>query len=121
LKVQTKYANTSQIPFLAYSGGHGVIAGLDSVQNGIQISLLKLDSVEISEKLHQTLFAASGQKELHAYANYASSSETREICTVVRHGDYRNQSHSKRSMTQKENPTIMPLSCNRLSGLQVRR
>lgn len=30
------------------------------------------------EKLRQTLFAASGQKELHAYANYASGSETRE-------------------------------------------
>lgn len=47
--MKIKYANTSRIPFLAYSGGHGAIAGLDSVQNGIQISLTKLDSVEISE------------------------------------------------------------------------
>ncbi|KAF3407552.1 FAD-linked oxidoreductase afoF [Talaromyces pinophilus] len=44
-----KYANANQIPFLAYSGGHGAIAGLASVQKGIQISLAKLDSVEISE------------------------------------------------------------------------
>ncbi|EEA25328.1 hypothetical protein TMatcc_006448 [Talaromyces marneffei ATCC 18224] len=44
-----KYANANQIPFLAYSGGHGAIAGLDNVQKGIQISLVKLDSVEISE------------------------------------------------------------------------
>jgi FAD/FMN-containing dehydrogenase len=45
-----KYANARNIPFLAYNGGHGCIAGLDTVQNGIQIKLTRLNSVTVSDE-----------------------------------------------------------------------
>lgn len=49
-KIKVKYASANNISFLAYTGGHGAIAGLDKICNGIQISLTKLNSVTISEK-----------------------------------------------------------------------
>lgn len=46
--IKVKYANAHNIPFHAYNGGHGCFAGLEAVQNGIQIKLKRLNSVTIS-------------------------------------------------------------------------
>ncbi|KAI1391575.1 FAD binding domain protein [Hypoxylon trugodes] len=44
-----KYANTQKLPFLARSGGHGSIATLGKMKNGIEIWLNQLDTIEIAD------------------------------------------------------------------------
>ncbi|KAL3467814.1 hypothetical protein BJX64DRAFT_299098 [Aspergillus heterothallicus] len=44
-----RFANENDIPFLAVNDGHGDISSLGRMQNGIQIWLRKLDSIEIAE------------------------------------------------------------------------
>ncbi|KAL1969230.1 hypothetical protein VTN77DRAFT_484 [Rasamsonia byssochlamydoides] len=43
-----KYANASNIPFIAVNGGHGAITSLGKVHHGIEIWLNQLNSVTIS-------------------------------------------------------------------------
>jgi hypothetical protein len=63
------------------------------------------------EKLRKTLFAASGQKELHAYANYASGSETRESLYIFEPWRLQKLRTTRRSTIRKENLITMSLSC----------
>ncbi|XXG99456.1 hypothetical protein Hte_005795 [Hypoxylon texense] len=44
-----KYANQNDIPFLAYTGGHGAIKSLSKMQNGIEIWMDQLSDVKVSE------------------------------------------------------------------------
>ncbi|KAI0376618.1 FAD binding domain protein [Hypomontagnella monticulosa] len=44
-----KYANEHNIPFLAFSGGHGAISTVGKMKDGIQIRMSQLSSVEIAE------------------------------------------------------------------------
>lgn len=46
---QVKYANEHNIPFLAFSGGHGAITTVGKMKNGIQIRMNQLSSVKIAE------------------------------------------------------------------------
>ncbi|PVH78374.1 FAD-binding domain-containing protein [Cadophora sp. DSE1049] len=43
-----KFAGTHDIPFLAYSGGHGAIDSLGSMDHGIQIRMTEMKSVSIA-------------------------------------------------------------------------
>lgn len=44
-----RYANSYSIPFIAQAGGHGSSGATSKVQDGILISLKKLNSIQISE------------------------------------------------------------------------
>ncbi|KAL4737143.1 hypothetical protein BDV11DRAFT_206979 [Aspergillus similis] len=44
-----KYANANNLPFLAVNGGHGSISSLSKIDNGIEIWMHKLNSVQIAE------------------------------------------------------------------------
>ncbi|KAI1496581.1 FAD binding domain protein [Biscogniauxia marginata] len=44
-----KYANEKNLPFLAQSGGHGAITTVGKMQNGIEIWMNQLSSVDISD------------------------------------------------------------------------
>lgn len=47
-KPQVKYANEKDIPYLAVSGGHGGTTTVGRMQNGIEIWLKNLSSVQIA-------------------------------------------------------------------------
>ncbi|KAE8353374.1 hypothetical protein BDV28DRAFT_133215 [Aspergillus coremiiformis] len=44
-----KFANTKELPFLAYNGAHGAITTLGKMNHGIEIYLHQLSSVEIAK------------------------------------------------------------------------
>ncbi|KAJ5175929.1 uncharacterized protein N7482_001806 [Penicillium canariense] len=44
-----KYANAHNLPFIAVNGGHGAIASLGAVSNGIQIWLKQLNVVSVAD------------------------------------------------------------------------
>ncbi|KAF9871150.1 FAD-dependent oxygenase [Colletotrichum karsti] len=44
-----KFANEKSMPFLAYNGVHGAITTLGNMQNGIEIYLNQLTSIEVAE------------------------------------------------------------------------
>lgn len=47
--MQVAYANDNSIPILAKNGGHGSIRGLGEVENGIQITLARLNGIKVHE------------------------------------------------------------------------
>lgn len=47
--IKVKYANEHNVPYLAFSSGHGAIESMGKMQNGIGIKLSELNSVEIAE------------------------------------------------------------------------
>lgn len=55
-----------------------IIAPVVTYDNKANDPELDAKANKLGEKLRQIIFTASDQKELHAYANYASGSETRE-------------------------------------------
>ncbi|KAL2819154.1 hypothetical protein BJX63DRAFT_418917 [Aspergillus granulosus] len=60
-----RFANAYDIPFLAVNNGHGDIESLGSLQNGIQIWMHKLNSIEISEDGNTATFGGGvGSQEL---------------------------------------------------------
>ncbi|KAL2867465.1 FAD-binding oxidoreductase [Aspergillus lucknowensis] len=54
--VIVKYANSYGIPFLAVNRGHGSTKTLGNMQNGIEISLAQLRSIQIAEDEKSALF-----------------------------------------------------------------
>lgn len=49
MRIQVKFANQKNLPFLAFGGAHGAITTLGKMSNGIEIYLNQLSSVEIAE------------------------------------------------------------------------
>lgn len=73
--LQVKYANSKDLPFLAYNTAHGAITTLGRMDHGIEIYLNQLNKVEVaadgktatigggtqSKKVTDTLWAANKQ------------------------------------------------------------
>jgi hypothetical protein len=76
--VQVNFANKMNLPFLAFNGAHGAITTLGKMENGIEIYLNQLSSVEIAEDGNTAKFGGGIMSKNVTDALWAAGKQTGE-------------------------------------------